>query len=318
MSNSVGGSLPIDHSHSFQVGAGSIPSDAKENFPLFPMYLHLTPERSKFTAVLLKFTLEPILFVIQYIFNSVLAKLKPNDLMPLHSTTMAQLDQMSVCIDKFNKEDNHAFFMNPNFCQLEANGDWYQEGKDKKFVFSKVVNQFYEDNRISEGFKEDPSRLRKTVEKIDKPILAMLINVENRHWTSIHFNFNDNTVSYVESRGTYVGRQEETAGLIEKRLQEAKSWVESQDPNHKWTINKAKPESPSALPERTQFDKWQCGTFALQLTYMAGEKAKEGKSSSQIYEEIAQTPFNEMQRQIYARRAEMQDLVAQRKREISG
>jgi hypothetical protein len=210
----------------------------------------------------------------------------------LYDTERMSVDQIGICIDKFNKEDHKALFMNPNFSMLEENGDdWNVPASNfNKSLFSRVADKLYENLQIN---SHEVGALRQKLKDMDKPLLAMLINVGGAHWTVIHFNFKNNTISYVDSMGSV--SDEKIINLIQSRLSQAQQWMSELDGN-KWQINMPN-NNPSALGVKKQYDPWNCGVFAVHLTQLVSE----GKT----YDEIDQIPLATMQQDILNRRSEM-------------
>ncbi len=84
--------------------------------------------------------------------------------------------------------------------------------------------------------------------------------------------------------------------IIDERLDQARKWIKKVDYPNDWSI------SPPALSDIKQRNWWDCGVFAIHLTYLA---AKEKMS----YAAINQLSFLEMRKQIRARRNDMVDYI---------
>lgn len=266
--------------------------------PLNTQWEARAPLRSH-TATILHLIKDHILATIQLLFQRFCS---PHKLREREQLSATHLD---CFMQKFNQEDNGAVFLSPNFSMLEANGrDWNEKDGRSEPYFSRILSNFKENNPkiISENCPvEVPGELRKSLMSADKNILALPINLSTgsgRHWTMIHFNFKEKSISYIDS--VKPNRQAEK---VNERLQQALSWIKKIDNDPEWKINQNKNDSsqPSILAECKQQDFWNCGIFALHFTALAGK----GKT----YSEMDSIPFPKMYREIAARRLEVMDHV---------
>lgn len=228
------------------------------------------------------------------------------------SNELKELEQLSVThldcyMQKFNQDDNGAAFLSPNFSMLERNGkDWNEkDGISTVSFFSRLISNFKENNPniIPKDCPiETPGELRKTLENSGKNILALPINLSTgivgRHWTMIHFNFKDKTISYIDSV-----KPNKEAEKVNERLQQALIWIKKIDKDPSWKINKPDNNNaqPSILAESKQQDFWNCGIFALHFTALAGK----GKT----YAEMDKISPEKMYQGIGALRLEVMDRV---------
>ena len=262
-------------------------------------YLRETTRHSNFVAVVLKFTVDPLLWIIQNVFYTIRdCFISRNN---LFRTERASLNHMGAYVNVFNRQENHlGLFMNPNFCMLEENGeDWNQLYKGSKSLFERITTGLSEDHFKSVDLTPN-GRLRNKLKDSHKNVLAMLINVNKRHWTVIHFNFQNSTISYVDSNGANVGN-EKTRKLIDARLLQAHTWIQKID-SEKWVVNhNQETKSPSMLTHRIQYDFYDCGPWVMHTTYMI--------SKAYSYEDICTELFKWSQLQVHARRLDMMNVV---------
>ncbi len=272
-----------------------------------------------------------ILGAITYIFQRCLSEAK------LHEAEQLTANHLNLFSQDFNLTDNRAVILNAGFSILEENAGKIvdQDGhveKDEKGVekdswlvpvkegqpnfFERLVENFKTDNPIlvqkairqkQEGSAKDLS-LREILEANNKAVASLNINVssphfggliEGRHWTCIHFNFGNNTISYLDSQKPNL--QEEK---VKERLNQALEWLKANDSaGDKWTIDVKDSENvpPSVLKDQKQWDSFNCGVFAIRFTVLAGK--------GYTYEQINKIPFSDMYRQIEAQRLEVMNCV---------
>ncbi len=250
----------------------------------------------------LHFVKDYILATIQYLFQRFCS---PEKLRAQEQLSVTHLDRY---MEAFNKSDNGAVFLSPNFSMLEENGNnWNMPaGTSKESYFVRLMKNFQSNNPnldLPQNFWESPGALREALAKSNKTILALPINLSTgvgRHWTVVHFNFKDNTISYLDSK-----HPNKQADKVNARLEQALQWINAMDGEQKWEIKRPVNgnSQPSILTGSHQKDFWNCGIFALHFTALAGR----GKT----YAEIEQTPFNEMYREIAGRRLEVMNCVNQ-------
>lgn len=264
----------------------------------FEDYLNQAPTHCTFTAVLIKFIVDPLVALIECIFSCVCCK---GD---IGQTEQLRWDHLESAIAHFNREDNQAFILNPFFSMLDRGGpNWNEPDPTNKespvSVFSRLTKSLSEEhfNR-----KDLSARgvLRAELVKKDKHVLAMILNVQDKHWTTIHLNFTDKKIAYVDSYGKDWGNQA-SKELIKRRLEQALVWIKQLD-GEEWSLMQPHPPQASVLKETHQYDSWQCGIFTLHLTYLV---AKRGMS----YAQIDQISFADMQRQVDARRRMVREIV---------
>ncbi len=118
---------------------------------------------------------------------------------PLTYTDKIHADYLEIYINQFNQEDNEALISSPIFSMLKENDDWCQGNKKgnlpllDRMANDLKVNYF----KLNKENKNEYS-LRELMQQRNKTILSMLINVEG-HWTTIHFDFKEKTLTYVDS-----------------------------------------------------------------------------------------------------------------------
>ncbi len=225
-----------------------------------------------------------------------------------HVTYTDQLsaDHLAIYIDQFNQEDHEALISSPHFSMLRINGDWSKaDERENAPLLERMVNDLKVNYFKVKAEEVDQHPLRQLMVQKNKKILAMMINIENCHWTTIHFNFENKTITYVDSivHNSPIDRlchalqgPSPIERLIEAKLAQTLQWIREKDQDPTWSI------TPPAIKRNLQWNQWDCGVFAIHLTFLA---SKEKKS----YEEISATPFLEMRKQIRARRLDIMEYV---------
>jgi hypothetical protein len=284
------------------------------NAPSYINCLNQTPKHSKFVAVLLKFAVEYVACAAQFVFYAVKDVLFKNRI-TLFTYERLNANHLNIYFKKFNQEDNGAIFTNPIYGILEDVGDdWSASGSRGKCHFDFIIEKMIEEN-FPEIDKTKNFDLSSEMLKRNKQILAIPLNINQRHWTVLHFNFKTKEVSFVDSKGEG-SWDKKTEQKIRDRANQAASWIGKKyqilgtTPLDILTTGKTfetnltswmiiRPEdNTSRIHKRLQYDKWNCGHQIIQMTYLV---AKENKS----YQEIESLPFEEIERQINARRKDV-------------
>lgn len=286
---------PVRHAQGFP----SIQDTRSPPPSLFEEYLNQAPTHCTFTAILIKFIVDPLVALIECLFSCVFCK---GD---IGKTEQLRWDHLESAIAHFNREDNQALFFNPNFSMLDRGGpNWNEPDPTNKenphvSLFSRLTRNAAEEHFNGIDLSQR-NVLRTQLTKKNKHLLAMVLNVQGAHWTTIHFNFKDKTIAYLDSFGKDWGKPE-SKELIKRRLEQALVWIKQLD-GEEWRLLQPEPPYASVLKERHQYDSWQCGIFTLHLTYLV---AKKGMS----YTQIDEIPFADMQRQLDARRKMVREIV---------
>lgn len=283
------------------------------NIPSYVKYLDQTPKHSKYVAVFLKCAVEYVACVAQFVFYAVTdffnEKCFGNRRYTLFTYERLNADHLQAYFNKFNDnhEDNGAVFTNPIYGILEGFGDNWAEVINTKAGprchFDHIMNELMNDhkylNEANLPLAQARVNLSAMLAKNQKNILAMPININQKHWTVLHFNFQKHEISFVDSKG-HVTYDKETRRLIRVRLYQATEWAKKTY-GGPWapTANFCDDESSlSEVTQRLQYDKWNCGHQMIQLTYLV---AKEKMS----YADISVLPFEKIEQLIKARRADV-------------
>lgn len=290
------------------------------NAPSYINCLNQTTKHSKFVAVLLKFAVEYVVCAAQFVFYAVKDVFFRNRL-TLFTYERLNANHLNIYFKKFNQEDNGAIFTNPIYGILEDFGDdWSVEG-DKKCHFDFIIEKMIEEN-FPEVDKTKFFDLSSEMLKRNKHVLAIPINLNQKHWTVLHFNFKTKEVSFLDSKGAgswdkkteekIIDRTNQAASWIGKKYQilefsqqEALTTGKLFESNlTSWMVNH---HNTSIINKRLQYDKWNCGHHIIQMTYLV---AKENVD----YHQIEALPFEEIERQINARR---KDVITTVNKELS-
>lgn len=261
------------------------------------------PPRSTFKAILIKIK-DYFTFLIQQTFGKIIDLVKPS--YALKYTERLTGDHMQIYVQKFNKNTHRAIFMD-TIIMLEENGsDWNKPHDSMRPFFTRMLENF-SDQFLNKATVTEPGQLRMELKNSDKSLLAMMVNVNQKHWTTIHFDFHANKIYYLDSKGPSK-QGKETNELITKRLQQALAWITKLDPSEKWEILYPEKSNPSALGKAVQHDNWNCGSLIFQFTSELGATNATPNIVTTLHT-ITDRSFAEMERRIEARRRHIMYVV---------
>lgn len=305
----------ISLSHSSSSSSSTISSPLPPNFPSYINCLNETPRRS-FTVAILNKATEYVVCLAQFVYYTVKDIIFKNRV-TLFTYERLTADHLNIYFQKFNLENNGAVFTDAIFGILENGDDWSKPGNKGKCHFDVMVDKLLKDNfpDIDVNNCNRGNELRKR----HKHILAIPINIGQRHWTVLHIDLNHQTISFLDSKGNNVWYSSTTKKLIKARMCQAQKWLN--DIVKKWNFNnsdvllkaqyplggpwilKTSGNGDSFVNERKQYDFWNCGHFIIQMTYIAGRRECGAYNPSKA--DPLDIPFAEMERQIQARRKDV-------------
>jgi len=128
-----------------------------------------------------------------------------------------------------------------------------------------------------------------------KDVLVIMVNLENKHWTSIQIDLINNKIRYFDPAGETNTEDKKINfnALVAAYLNGLKACLQHYLPEKSFEVELG-PHSPSVIKEREQYDGWNCGVFVFYYAMLANQVAET---------HLFTRPFTEVQAGIWSRRA---------------
>jgi hypothetical protein len=205
----------------------------------------------------------------------------------LTSTNQLTHSQMVTYANVFNSDaSNTTWVITPNNCDISflgaANSTW----------------SVFDSNKLekSYAYKVLESRINNSTNRLELPegknCISIVVNLGNKHWTSIQIHLSTQTIYYLDSAGQSTFANVNYNAIIDNYLAGLKACLEHYIPGRVFTLARGQ-HSPSIVESREQFDGWNCGVFVFYYASLAKDVANAH----------FQRPFNEVQAHVLSRRA---------------
>lgn len=218
---------------------------------------------------------------IKAIFNQIFY---PED--SLTSTNQLTFAQMETYRQRFNAESGKVHVLsnnNPNIAFL---------ARDLRWTFFNPLNLQHSYAR----YVLEPLILdEKLVLPNGKEVLVIMVNLDDKHWTSIQIDLRTNKIRYFDPAGESNTEDQKINfnALIALYLSGLRECLKHYLPERAFEVEVG-PHSPSVIKDRDQYDGWNCGVFVFYYAMLANQVAET---------HLFKRPFTEVQANIWARRA---------------